>query len=130
MDAGKGVLFHDPRGLQALKREAVQDPSAAIRPVAKQFESVFLQMMLKSMRAATPEGGLFNDDATRAYRDMLDNQMAVDLAGQGGIGMADMMVRQLAPTVRAGDAPADAAARPQAQALQLSLRQSAGKEET
>lgn len=115
MDAGKGVLFHDPRGLQALKREAVQDPAAAIRPVAKQFESVFMQMMLKSMRAAVPDGGLFNDEGTKAYRDMLDNQMAVNLAEQGGVGLADVMVRQLAP---------------QTQALQLSLRRPDGREGT
>lgn len=128
MDAGKGVLFHDPRGLQALKREAVQDPSAAIRPVAKQFESVFLQMMLKSMRAAVPEGGLFNDEGTKAYRDMLDNQMAVNLSEQGGVGLADVMVRQLAPAAHA-QAGANGA-QPQAQSLQLSLQRVAGKEET
>ncbi len=120
MDASKGVLFHDPRGLQALKREAVQDPAAAIRPVAKQFESVFLQMMLKSMRAAVPDGGLFTDEGGKAYRDMFDNQLAVNLAEQGGIGMADMMVRQLTPAA----APATASSRPEGQALQLHLHRS------
>lgn len=116
MDAGKGVLFHDPRGLQALKREAALDPSAAIRPVARQFESLFLQMMLKSMRAATPEGGLFNDEAGKAYRDMFDNQMAVNLAEQGGMGLADIMARQLAPTA-------------QGEAVRLGLQQTAQKRE-
>lgn len=110
MDAAKGVLFHDPRGLQALKREAVADPAAAIRPVAKQFESVFLQMMLKSMREAVPEGGLFNDETGKLYRDMFDNQMAVNLAEQGGVGLADVMVRQLTPAA-------------ETQAVQLALRQ-------
>lgn len=110
MDAGKGVLFHDPRGLQSLKREAASDPAEALRPVARQFESVFLQMMLKSMRAAVPEGGLFDSQDSAVYRDMFDNQMAVNLAEQGGVGLADVMVRQLTPAA-------------ETQAVQLSLRQ-------
>lgn len=142
MDAAKGVLFHDPRGLQALKREAVQDPAAAIRPVARQFESVFLQMMLKCMRAAVPDGGLFTDEGGKAYRDMFDNQLAVNLAEQGGVGMADMMVRQLTPAVAAaasasGTTPAaaitpaaTAPSRPEGQALQLHLHRSDKRDAT
>jgi len=82
------VLFHDPQALQGLKREANADPAKALLPVAKQFESVYLQMMLKSMRAAVPESGLFSDEAGKTYRDMFDNQLSVNLAEQGGIGLA------------------------------------------
>ncbi len=114
-DISAGVLFHDPAGLSALKREAGEDPAKALLPVAKQFESVYLQMMLKSMRAAVPESDLFSDESGKAYRDMFDNQLSVNLAEQGGIGLAKVMVKQLT------SAPQSA----QTQALQLSLRQTA-----
>ncbi len=110
-----GVLFHDPAGLSALKREATEDPAKALLPVAKQFESLYLQMMLKSMRAAVPESDLFSDESGKAYRDMFDNQLSVNLAEQGGIGLAKVMVKQLTP------APQSA----QTLALRLSLRQPA-----
>lgn len=114
-DISAGVLFHDPAGLSALKREAGEDPAKALLPVAKQFESVYLQMMLKSMRAAVPESDLFSDESGKVYRDMFDNQLSVNLAEQGGIGLAKVMVKQLT------SAPQSA----QTQALQLSLRQTA-----
>ena len=114
-DVSTGVLFHDPVGLSALKREASEDPAKALLPVAKQFESLYLQMMLKSMRAAVPESDLFSDQTGKTYRDMFDNQLSVNLAEQGGIGLAKVMVKQLTP------APQSA----QTQALQLSLRQPA-----
>jgi flagellar protein FlgJ len=109
------VLFHDPQGLQGLKREASADPAKALLPVAKQFESVYLQMMLKSMRETVPESGLFSDEAGKAYRDMFDNQLSVNLAEQGGIGLAKVMVKQLTPAPHSAET----------QALQLSLRQAA-----
>lgn len=109
------VLFHDPQALQGLKREANTDPAKALLPVAKQFESVYLQMMLKSMRAAVPESGLFSDEAGKTYRDMFDNQLSVNLAEQGGIGLAKVMVKQLTPAPQSAET----------QALQLSLRQAA-----
>ena len=115
LSAQTHVLFHDPQGLQALKREANQDPTKALLPVAKQFESVYLQMMLKSMREAVPEGGLFTDEATKSYRDMFDSQLAVNLAEQGGIGLAKVMVKQLTPAPHSAET----------QALRLSLRQAA-----
>ena len=108
-------MFHDPQALQGLKREANTDPAKALLPVAKQFESVYLQMMLKSMRAAVPESGLFSDEAGKTYRDMFDNQLSVNLAEQGGIGLAKVMVKQLTPALQSAET----------QALQLSLRQAA-----
>lgn len=114
-DISAGVLFHDPAGLSALKRKAGEDPAKALLPVAKQFESVYLQMMLKSMRAAVPESDLLNNESGKAYRDMFDNQLSVNLAEQGGIGLAKVMVKQLTPAPQSAET----------QALQLSLRQTA-----
>lgn len=109
MNVSKPVLSHDANGLTDLKREAVKDPTAALRPVAKQFESVFMQMMIKSMRSATEDGGLFSDEGGKMARDLFDNQMAVNLSEKGGIGIADALVKQLAPSA-------------ESQSLQLSLR--------
>lgn len=107
--------YHGYSDLAALKKEAAESPQDAIMPVARQFESVFLQMMLKSMRETVPESGLFSDEAGKAYRDMFDNQLSVNLAEQGGIGLAKVMVKQLTPAPHSAET----------QALQLSLRQAA-----
>ncbi len=112
--------YHDFSGLAALKRDAVQSQSGALEPVARQFEALFLQMMLKSMRSAVPEGGLLDDQNLKFYRDMLDSQLSVDLAERGGIGLADTLVEQLGAHQQGGaaDLPATAAA---GDALRLQL---------
>ena len=69
--------------------------------VARQFESLFLNVMLKSMRDANQafaEGNPLNTPQTRFYQDMYDNQMAVHLSEKQGMGLADVMLRQLSPT--------------------------------
>lgn len=89
------AMYNDFGALAALRLDARQDADAALESVASQFESLFLQMMLKSMRDAVPDGGLFNSSDMQTYRGMADQQMSVDLAAQGGIGLADVLVRQL-----------------------------------
>jgi len=72
-----------------------RDP-AALREVASQFEALFLQTMLKSMREASLGDPLFgNSDQHEMYQGMLDQQLALDMASGKGIGLADMLVRQL-----------------------------------
>ena len=82
---------YDAQSLNKLKRDVAQDPQAHIREVAKQFEGVFVQMMLKSMRQALPEGGLLSSEQTKLYTSMYDQQIAQDMSNKG-LGMADMMV--------------------------------------
>lgn len=80
-------------GLKAQARE--QDP-VALQKAAKQFESLMLQQMLKAMRAATPgEDALGGSEQGSFYRDMFDQQLAVQLSSGKGVGLADMLVRQL-----------------------------------
>jgi peptidoglycan hydrolase FlgJ len=88
----------DPQGLTALKREAAAQNPEAIRETARQFESLFTTMMLKSMRQATPEDSLFGSDQQDFYQDMFDQQMAVQLSHGKGLGLADMLVKQLMHT--------------------------------
>jgi flagellar protein FlgJ len=95
MDVKAAANYHDFSGLAALRSDAEASPEEAIEPVAKQFEALFLQMMLKSMRAAVPEGGLFSDSSVAMYEEMLDSQLSVTLSDQGGIGMAESIVTQL-----------------------------------
>lgn len=88
------VDFH---GLNALRSEAVksQGDNATLRQVAGQFESLFISMMLKSMRDASLGEGIFESDQTETYREIADKQLAMDMAGKGGLGLTDMIVRQL-----------------------------------
>lgn len=90
------------QGLGDLKRQARKDQGAALPQVAQQFESLFLQMMLKSMRAATIESGLFSNSQSEMYLDLFDKQIGLKMSAQGGLGLADLMMRQLqTPTLNA-----------------------------
>ena len=87
----------DVSGLAALKRQAKSGDPAANKVVARQFEALFLQMVLKSMREATPREGMFESDQTRMYESLLDQQLGQALGGSGrGTGLAAMIEAQLA----------------------------------
>lgn len=93
-------VYTDLAGLGALKAKAAGNKDAAVREVAAQFEGLFVQMMLKSMRdaGASFESGLFNSDQTKFYQEMFDQQLSLDLSQQaGGIGLAAVLERQLSP---------------------------------
>lgn len=69
-----GQFALDLQGLDRLKHSARQDPSGSVKEVGRQFEALFLQMMLKSMRQASPQSGLFSSQQTQFYNGMLDQQ--------------------------------------------------------
>lgn len=88
----------DNSGLASIKRQARSNDPAALKAAAQQFEALFLQMVLKSMRDATPKEGLFDSDQTRLYQSLLDQQMSQVLAGKGskgGTGLAALIESQL-----------------------------------
>lgn len=86
----------DLQGLGNLRRAATQDSKAALPAVAKQFESLFTQMLLKSMREASFGGGILDSSESNQWRDMFDKQIALSMANDGkGMGIAAMLVRQL-----------------------------------
>ncbi|WP_284620195.1 flagellar assembly peptidoglycan hydrolase FlgJ [Aquabacterium humicola] len=87
-------LASDSRGLEGLRRNAAQDPKTAVREAAKQFESLFMNELLKSMRAATVDSGLMDNEATKLGTQMLDSQLATKMSGQPG-GLADVIAKQL-----------------------------------
>jgi flagellar protein FlgJ len=87
-------LAADSRSLDQLRSVANQDPAKAIKQVATQFEALFMQMVLKSMREATPKSGMLDSNEQQTYTSMLDEQLAQKIAA-GGTGLADVIARQL-----------------------------------
>jgi len=90
--SGKFAL--DTNGLSDLKKSAKAGSPDALKGAATQFESMFINMMMKSMRDATPQDGPMDSQETKTYTTMLDGQMSQKLAKRG-IGLADALVRQL-----------------------------------
>ena len=96
MTRASGDVYLDFQGLAQLRADAGRKPSPeATAKVAEQFEAVFLQMMLKSMRQASLGEGLFDSDQTKLYQEMFDQQIALDMAKKRQAGIADAMLRQL-----------------------------------
>lgn len=90
-------VYTDFNGLAKLKQGAREQSPEAIKEVAKQFESVFLSMVMKSMRQAKLADSVMDSKQSEFYRDMYDQQMSIHLAGKPGVGLADMIVKQLSP---------------------------------
>lgn len=105
-------LAVDSRALDALKRDAARDPRTAVKQAAQQFEALFMQMMLKSMRDATPQDGLFDSDQSRFYTSMFDQQLAQNLSGKSSSGLARLLEQQLSRGMTGDVGPAELLLRP------------------
>ena len=92
-----GLVSLDVQGVDKLRTQVKKDPDKALKEVAQQFEVLFINMLLKSMRDATPKDGALDSDQSRFYSSMLDSQYAQSMSAKG-IGLADMMVKQLTRT--------------------------------
>jgi len=90
-------VYTDFASLAKLKNEAKEKSPTAIKEVAKQFESVFVGMMLKSMRQVKLADGILDSDQSEFYRDMYDQQLSIHLSGERGMGLAEVIERQLSP---------------------------------
>ena len=88
-------IYTDFAGLASLKKSARADDPEALRAVAKQYESMFARMMIKSMRDAVGKDPLFGSDEESSYQDMYDDQLSIEMTKGKGLGLADMLVRQL-----------------------------------
>jgi flagellar protein FlgJ len=93
-----GSLAVDVKGLSDLKMAASQNSPEALKGAAKQFEALFMNMIMKSMRDASQQDGMFDNEQTKMYTSMLDQQVSQSLANRG-VGLADMLVRQLSSRV-------------------------------
>jgi flagellar protein FlgJ len=81
-------------GLDSLKAAASRDPKGAVRESAKQFEALFMQEVMKSMRASTLSSGMLDNNATQLGTEMLDSQFAGKMSGLPG-GLSDAIQKQL-----------------------------------
>ena len=110
LSAGVGVAhdsgaFTDLNRLNQLKVGKGRDSEANIHKVAQEFESLFMNEMLKAMRKAgdvVGDGNFMNSNESKAYRDMYDQQLAVTMSKQNGVGLADVLERQLGKTLHPG----------------------------
>lgn len=89
-----GSIAADTRSIDALRASAARDPKAAIKETARQFEALFMQQLMKSMREATLSSGLLDNEGSKLGTEMLDTQFATKMSGVPG-GLADAIARQL-----------------------------------
>jgi flagellar protein FlgJ len=86
----------DVKSAQDLRTQFAKDPKEGLKAASQQFETLFLQMVMKSMRDSVPQDGLLNSDQSRFYTGLLDQQMAQNLATSGkGVGFAKLIEQQL-----------------------------------
>lgn len=89
----------DVNGLTDLKRQVREKSPQGIKAAAQQFEALFLQMVLKSMRDAMPREGMFDSEQSRMYESLLDQQLTQVLSTKGrGVGLAALIEKQLSQT--------------------------------
>lgn len=103
----------DVRGAQDLRTQFAKNPQEGLKAAAQQFETLFLQMVMKSMRDSVPQDGPLNSEQSRFYTGMLDQQLAQNLSTRGnGIGFARLIEQQLGKNMPGAEAlaqPAEAA---------------------
>jgi peptidoglycan hydrolase FlgJ len=97
-------VYGDFSALEQLKGSAKRDEATAVRQVAQQFESVFARMMIKSMRDAIGKDPIFGSDQAQLYQGMFDDQLSLELTRGRGLGLADVLVRQLQHSAATGGA--------------------------
>ena len=98
----------DIKSAQDLRTQFAKNPQEGLKAAAEQFEAMFLQQVIKSMRDTVPQDGLLNSDSSRFYTSLLDQQMAQNMASSGkGIGFARLIEQQLGKNLAASQASAE-----------------------
>ena len=102
--------FFDLGNLNTLRQDALKSGASseqskeALKKAAAQFESIFTQMLLKSMRKASEafedKDSPFNSSGVKFFEEMHDQQLSVDLSSNGSLGLADLIVQQLSPDAK------------------------------
>lgn len=101
----------DVQSAQDLRGQFAKNPQEGLKAAAQQFETMFLQMVMKSMRDTVPDDGMLNSEQSKFYTSLLDQQMAQNLSTSGkGVGFAKLIEQQLGRSLTSG--AADAAANP------------------
>jgi flagellar protein FlgJ len=87
----------DLAGLEQLRQRAAHADPGALKEAAAQFDALFIGMMLKSARAASLGKGIFDSEASSQYLELMDDQVALELARKGGLGFGKMLLEQISP---------------------------------
>lgn len=102
-------ISSDIKDLASLRESAKKNSPEALKETAKKFEAMFVNMVLKSMRDATPKEGPFDSEQSKMFTSMLDQELSQSMARRG-IGLADVLVRQLSSEKERTSIPSGAAA--------------------
>jgi len=95
LDVTASKAYTDFSQFAEMRLKAQQDPQDSLREVAKQFEGIFVNMVLKSMRDASFGDPLFDSNQSELYQEMFDKQLSQDMTRGKGIGLADALVIQM-----------------------------------
>ncbi|SEO15133.1 flagellar protein FlgJ [Duganella sp. CF517] len=90
----------DVKDMGALRQSAKAGGAESLKTASTQFEAMFVNMMMKSMRDASPQDGMMNSEQTKMFTTMLDQQTSQNIAKKG-IGLSDVLIRQLTKTADA-----------------------------
>ena len=96
-------VYTDFQGLAKLRVQASQDSGAALDEVTQQFEAYFLQQLMKSARAASFGDGLLQSDQEQMFQGLYDQQLALNIAGDKGLGLAKILQEQIQDKYRLAD---------------------------
>jgi len=121
-------LVADTRSIAALRASAAQDPKAAIKEAAKQFEALFMQQLMKSMREASMSSGMLDNAGTQMGTELLDTQFATKMTGLPG-GLSEVIARQLERQMSGAQPALPAAPQPASTAAPASVSTSAQQAE-
>lgn len=88
-------VYSDFSALTKLRAQSGQNDDKTLKIVAEQFESIFINMIFKGMRSAKIEGGIFESSQMEFYEDLFDKQLSSTLSNNGGVGLSEIIVRQL-----------------------------------
>lgn len=105
LSAQTADVYTDFNGFADLKNQARKNSPEALKAVAKQFEALFLNNVLKGMRNAKLADGIMDNEQSKFYNEMYDQQLAVHLSAKPGVGLADLIVRQLSPKQAGNEKP-------------------------
>ena len=110
LEQARSNSVYDLQQLDQLRQRGLSNDESALRAAAQQFEALFMNMLMKSMRQAnkvfeTEDNPLSSRDV-EFFQDMHDNQLTSELSSQGTLGLAELMVQQLSPTAVENHTPA------------------------
>jgi len=91
--------YSNIQGLNELKQQAREDQRSALKPVAEQFEAMFVQQVFKEARKVSFDDGWLDGNQGDFYKDWHDKQLSQDLAAKGTLGFADKIVEDLLPSI-------------------------------